>query len=196
MATCRPRLQNRPVPSPDTRQLMRELRQDHRNLAVVLDLLQQCIDTAAGGENADFELIADIMRYMTVYPDAVHHPKEDVVYAKLAAQRPDLADGLGDVPGDHRDIAQLGLALRNDVEAIVAGEAVRREQFIGDADAFVTRLRNHMQWEEDDLFRRIDRMCDEQTVAVDLTGFDGVSDPLFEARISSGFERLLSAIQA
>ena len=182
------------MPQTDTRQLMRELREDHRNLIVVLDLLQDNIDLAEGAGNPDFDLIEDVMHYMTVYPDAVHHPKEDIVYAELASRRPDLADGLGDVPGDHRQIAELGIALRNDVGAIQAGAAVRREQFIADAGAFVTRLRNHIQWEEDDLFKRIDRMCDEESVAIDVSDFAHVKDPVFELKITAGFRRLVACI--
>ena len=62
----------------DTRQLLSELREDHRNMALVLNVLESTIETAATGEDPDFELIDEIMRYMTIYPDAVHHPKEDI----------------------------------------------------------------------------------------------------------------------
>ena len=67
----------------DTRQLLSELREDHRNMALVLNVLESTIETASTGEDPDFELIDEIMRYMTVYPDAVHHPKEDIIYAEL-----------------------------------------------------------------------------------------------------------------
>jgi hemerythrin-like domain-containing protein len=59
---------------------MTELREDHRNMAVVLDLLDEIVAIMGNGDDPDFELLDEIMRYMTVYPDAVHHPKEDVVY--------------------------------------------------------------------------------------------------------------------
>lgn len=173
--------------------LMRELREDHTNMSIVLDLLQDCIDRTIAGENPDFELIDDVMHYMTIYPDAVHHPKEDIVYAELQAKRPDLADGLEDVPEDHRQIAELGSQLRHDVAAVVAGMAMLREKFIADAQAYVTRLRNHMQWEEDDLFKRIDTMLSDE--GQDLAVGDYIRDPVFELEIASGFARLRSAVE-
>jgi len=179
----------------DTRQLLSELREDHRNMALVLKVLERTVETAATGEDPDFELIDEIMRYMTVYPDAVHHPKEDVIYAELRKQRPDLADDLDNVPKDHAQIVQLGSKLRDDVEAIVAGAAVRREQFIIDALMYVGRLRNHMNWEEEDLFSRVDTMIGEDSHAVDVGDFLHIKDPVFELEVEAGFRRLISSLE-
>lgn len=180
----------------DARTLMKELRQDHRNMGTVLDLLEDAIDQASSGEDPDFELVDEIMRYMTVYPDAVHHPKENVVYEQLRHKRPDLAKDLDDVPGDHRDIAMLGSALRDEVEAINAGAAVRREKFIKDTAGYVKRLRDHMSWEERDLFKRIDEMLDKDPQELDVAGFDHIKDPVFELQIEAGFQRLLSSLES
>jgi len=180
----------------DARTLMKELREDHRNMMVILELLDDAVEEASAGRDPDFELMEEIMRYVTVYPDAVHHPKEDVVYRELRNRRPDLADGLDDVPGDHREIAELGSALRDDVEAINAGAAVRREKFIDDTSGYVNRLRNHIGWEERDLFKRIDRMLDEDAPGVDVSEFEHIRDPVFELEIESGFRRLLDSLQA
>ncbi len=178
----------------NTRHLLAELRDDHRNMALVLDLLQAGIKEADVGEDPDFELIDEIMRYMTVYADAVHHPKEDVVYAELLEHQPDSSAMLDDVPSDHRQIAELGLQLRDDVDAIVAGAAVRRDQFVSDATSYVERLRGHMQWEEDVLFRRIDEILEDRPVDVDE--YEHIKDPVFELEIESGFRRLMQAIEA
>ena len=164
-------------------------------MALVLNVLESSIETASTGEDPDFELIDEIMRYMTVYPDAVHHPKEDVVYAELRQQRPDLADGLDDVPEDHAQIAELGNKLRGDVEAIVAGAAVRRQQFIVDALKYVGRLRNHMNWEEADLFSRIDAMIGEDPHVVDVSDFLHIKDPVFELEVEAGFRRLIGSLE-
>lgn len=180
----------------EARTIMKELREDHRNMAMVLDLLDDVAREASTGQDPDFELVDEIMRYMTVYPDAVHHPKEDVVYEQLRTRRPDLADDLDDVPADHRDIAALGLALRDDVEAIIAGAAVRRKKFIQDTSGYVNRLREHMGWEERDLFRRIDTMLDDEPQQLNVSEFDHIRDPVFELEIESGFRRLMSSLRS
>ena len=178
----------------DARILMQELRLDHRNMAVVLNLMDDTITEMEAGEDPDFELLDEIMRYMTVYPDAVHHPKEDIVYEKLRHKRPDLADDLAHVPDDHRRIAELGSLLRADVEAINAGAAVRRDKMIDDARAYVSCLREHMLWEEEDLFRRIDLMLDAEPYKVDVSSIEHIRDPVFELEVEAGFRRLIESL--
>jgi hemerythrin-like domain-containing protein len=180
----------------DARVLMDELRQDHRNMAIVLNLLDDIVTEMEAGGDPDFELFDEIMRYMTVYPDAVHHPKEDVMYEKLRSKRPDLAEDLEHVPDDHRDIAGLGGVLRSEVEAIVAGAAVRRSKMIEDTAAYVRRLREHMQWEEEDLFSRIDLMLNAEPYTVDISSIEHIKDPVFELEVEAGFRRLLDSLAA
>lgn len=179
----------------EARTLMKELREDHRNMSIVLELIDDVVEHAASGKDPDFELLDEIMRYMTVYPDAVHHPKEDIMYAQLRKKRPDLAEGLDNVPDDHNEIAALGAALRDEIEAINAGAAVRRSKLIQDASGYVNRLRSHMAWEERDLFRRIDEMLDEDPQEFDVAKFEHIKDPVFELQVEAGFRRLLSSLK-
>ncbi len=180
----------------EARELLSELREDHRNMSIVLDLLDGVVREASEGKDPNFELIGEIMRYMTVYPDAVHHPKEDIIYAQLKSERPDLADGLEGVPEDHEAIAELGSRLRDDVEAIVAGAAVRREKLVEDMSEYIERLRNHMAWEEDDLFERVDTMLDTAPLEFDVSQFEHIKDPVFELEVEAGFKRLMSSLPA
>lgn len=191
---CRCGLRHAVCMTTETRQILTELREDHRNMALVLDVLADTVTTASAGDDPDFELIDEIMRYMTVYPDAVHHPKEDIVYAELRANRPDLAEDLDDVPQEHRDIAELSNRLRDDVEAIIAGAAVRREHFVEDCDNYVQRLRNHMHWEESDLFKRVDEMIDSDEHSVDIAPYLHIKDPVFELEVEAAFRRLLASL--
>ena len=180
----------------EARELLRELREDHRNMAIVLNLLDSVVQQASAGRDPDFELVGEIMRYMTVYPDAVHHPKEDVIYERLQSERPDLAEGLEDVPGDHNKIAELGSQLRDDVEAIIAGAAVRREKLVEDMSRYIAHLRGHMAWEEDDLFERVETMLDSEPLDFDVSDYEHIKDPVFELEVEAGFKRLMSGLPA
>jgi len=179
----------------DARELMTELREDHRNMSVVLNLLDDLVGQMDAGKDPDFELFDEIMRYMTVYPDAVHHPKEDIVYEQLRKTRPDLSENLDHVPDDHNDIAHLGSLLRDEVEAVNAGAAVRRERMIEDTSAYVNRLRNHIKWEEEDLFIRVDKMLDGQPQNIDVSEFEHIKDPVFELEIEAGFRRMIASLR-
>ena len=175
--------------------LLDDLREDHRNMAVMLDLLEAENGRVEAGEQPDYELIHDIMRYMTVYSDAVHHPKEDLLYSGMKAERPELATGLERVGPEHREIAEQGETLRNDIEAIASGAPVTRERLIEDCHNYVRTLRKHMAWEEEDLFRRAKEIVDsEKGMFVDISNFDTL-DPVFGPQREHSFANLLQNIK-
>ena len=173
-----------------------DLREDHRNIAILLDLLDREIDRIRDGGKPDYELIHDIMRYMTVYSDAVHHPKEDVLYAAVKKDQPDLAEGLERVGPEHAELADLGESLRNDIEAIASGAAVTRKRLLADASDYVERQRHHMAWEETDLFPRADTLANaEMAMFLDIEHLNRL-DPVFGPEREHSFVNLLENIKS
>ena len=175
--------------------LLDDLRADHRNMTVMLDLLGQQIEHIRDGERPDYELVHDIMRYMTVYSDAVHHPKEDLLYGVMKSEKPEMTKGLERVEPEHQELAKLGEALRNDVEAVASGATVTRERLVEDTSNYVTMLRKHMAWEEEDLFRRARELVNsEKEMFVDISNFDTL-DPVFGSEREHSFANLLQNIK-
>ena len=173
-----------------------DLREDHRNMAIMLDLLERETGRIRDGEKPDYELIHDIMRYMTVYSDAVHHPKEDILYSTMSEERPELATGLERVGPEHVELAELGEKLRNDIEAIACGAAITRNHVVTDTMSYVERLRQHMDWEEGDLFKRADALVEaEEEMFVDISRLNEL-DPVFGPEREHSFANLLEHIKA
>jgi hemerythrin-like domain-containing protein len=176
--------------------ILNDLREDHRNIAIMLDLLERETGRIRDGEKPDYELIHDIMRYLTVYADAVHHPKEDILYSAIKTERPDLADGLEQVEPEHQELARLGEALRNDIEAVASGAAVKRDRIVADTSNYVALLRHHMDWEEGDLFKRAASLVDaEAAMFVDISRLNAL-DPVFGPEREHTFTNLLENIKA
>ena len=175
--------------------ILNDLREDHRNIGIMLDLLERETARICEGEEPDFELIHDIMRYLTVYSDAVHHPKEDILYSAIKSERPDLADGLEQVEPEHQELARLGEALRNDIEAIDSGAAVTRDRIVADTSNYVALLRHHIDWEEGDLFNRAASLVDaELAMFVDISRLNDL-DPVFGPEREHSFANLLENIK-
>ena len=95
---------------------------------------------------------------------------------------------------EHLDAA-LGEALRNDIEAVASGAAVTRERVIVDTTEYVRTLREHMAWEEEDLFRRArDLVNSEKSTFVDISDVDQL-DPVFGPEREHSFANLLQNIK-
>ncbi len=179
----------------NARTIIAELREDHKNMALMINLLERESNRIYDGHDPDFEMLQDIMHYMTVYPDAVHHPKEDRLYAELKAFRPDLSTGFERITMDHRHIAELSVKLRDDIASINSGTPMRRNAVVADALRYVNTLRGHMQWEELDLFRRVDEMIRMGHDVLDTANFAHVGDPVFGPEVQQNFGRLVECIK-
>jgi len=174
--------------------ILAELRQDHRNMAGLLNLLERQAEAIFGEDEFDLGLMVDIMQYMTAYPDAVHHPKEDKLYAELRAARPDLAQGMARISDEHRTIGGQSILLRDKLVEAASGNMVLRKEIVADALRYVESLRAHMRWEESDLFMRLDKMIADGHDAVETSTVVEYRDPLFGAKVEARFKALYKAI--
>ena len=130
----------------DVEQLMTGLRTDHRNMALLLDLLDMETERLAASEEPAYDFVQELMRYMTEYPDVVHHPKENLIYRHLKSLHPDIDDNLKRVETDHRHIEESGLKLKIDIEAMSDGAYLNRDEIIANLRHYIEKLREHMCW--------------------------------------------------
>ena len=179
----------------DVEQLMNGLRGDHRNMALLLDLLDAEIDRLSVSEEPDYDLVRDIMLYMTEYPDVVHHPKEDIVFRHLKSLRPEIRTDLERVETDHQYLEESGLKLKNDMEAISNGAKLDRGELIEKFHHYVEQFREHMYWEETDLFSVADELQLYGDWSEVVLKNNEISDPLFGSRVERKYRRLLAKIQ-
>ena len=70
---------------------------DHKDMALLYDLIGRELRVFKNGELPDYELVKKILDYCLAYPDQCHHPKEDLVFRKLRARDPAAADFIGDI---------------------------------------------------------------------------------------------------
>ena len=174
--------------------VMDDLHEDHVHVAEMLDLLEQQIGIVAAGENGDFELLHDIMVYMTHFPDNVHHPKEDRLYAELRAVHPDRATGMRRIAEEHRELEEQSVSLLRRLEEAAAGDADSLREVVAAASRYADLLRKHMRWEEADLFRRLDKLAAEGHDLVDKAVVINQRDPLFGSKVEESFKVLYRCI--
>ena len=176
-------------------EVLEELRVDHRNLSVLINMLDAEADRLKALEDPDYELLRDIMVYMTSYPDVVHHRKEDWVYARMVAVRPAMERDLRRIGREHAELAKLGTKLLNDVEAIESGTVMRRFDVVEDTRQYVNRQRDHMRWEDEKLFPLIDSLKEELDLGEAAPRVGTMPDPVFGAKVESDFRNLFDAIE-
>ena len=125
---------------------------EHLNFSRLLGLLEAQMALFHRGEQPDYGLVQDVFFYLTNYPDRFHHPKEDFVFARVAERVPAARVRVEELAGQHRRIAESGARFLARLEATLNGAIMPREAVERPALEYVALYREHMAFEEQELF--------------------------------------------
>jgi hypothetical protein len=98
---------------------------EHVNFARLLNVLDGQLVLFHGGKVPDYELMLNIMFYMTHYSDVLHHPKEDLVFAKIREREMGVAATVDKLAAQHARLHDAGRELVRQLEDIVNGRSRR-----------------------------------------------------------------------
>jgi hemerythrin-like domain-containing protein len=174
--------------------ILKRLDTDHRNVSQLLDFLEAQL-AGARGKPADFELMRDVMQYMTHYPDRVHHPLEDLVIERLIEQDPSAQDICESTLREHEDLARKSEAFLEMLIQATGGEMLPGEEIEATGRDYIGFLRAHMEKEDKRLFP----LAKETLTAQDWYEISKrrkqLADPVFGAVVQSQFRQLHARIQ-
>lgn len=128
------------------------LREEHRNIEKVLLVLEQELDVFDRREQPDYEVLQAIIGYFQDYPERCHHPKEDMVFAKLKVRDAVAAESVGDLVAEHQEETKRLQRLAQAIESVLAGREMLRTSFDAIARNFIEHERSHIDMEERALF--------------------------------------------
>ncbi len=171
-------------------EVLNRLHKEHADLSRLLDLLDRQLGLFAAGEAADYDTIGAMLQYCMEYPDAVHHPKEDLVYGLLRGRDPVLAAEVGDLEEEHRSLAEMTLSLSALIELARAEEPVNREQVHNLTRDFIQRYRHHIAREELHVFPAARQVLSQDDWAEIDAKLGDRDDPLFGEVVADYFQAL------
>jgi hemerythrin-like domain-containing protein len=153
---------------------------EHVNFATLLDLLEAQLDHFHLGEAPDYEMMLDIMFYMTHYPDAFHHPREDLAFARISERERSTCPVIDELRVQHARLKVDGEALVRALDDIVNGGIRSREDVEVPGRAYVADFRSHMQKEDTAILPLAARLLrDRDWTAIDAA-VRHIDDPLFD----------------
>ena len=128
--------------------ILSDLHDDHKNIARVLALLEHELALLADAHSPDYELLEDIMRYVTGYPDTHHHPTEDIVFRHLEALAPETSGEVEALRAEHHRLVDKGTAFLKAIESVEHEAVMPRTKLLALGRAYADLLRQHMDTEE------------------------------------------------
>lgn len=145
------------------------LHNEHIYMFNLLDSLNEQVGYIVSGEDADFNLLLDIVDYMQNFPDRYHHPKEDIIYQRMALRDSDVAREVLALLDEHRILGKLIDRLADAIRDVHVMPTVLKKQRAGELCAdYEARLRDHINTEEGRILpRALEVLCEEDWFLID-----------------------------
>jgi hemerythrin-like domain-containing protein len=166
------------------------LSREHANITALVKALEENIDRFELGEKIDFDILTAIAEYFLSFPDLYHHPKEDLVFAKLKERDPAAVEKIGNLREEHEEIARRTREFANGVAAILGEAQVPRDSFSRWARNFIEQQRNHVVMEERHFFPAAQAALTAEDWAEIEEKMQTPDDPLFGDDVAEPFEIL------
>ena len=171
--------------------LMKALRAEHRHIATVMQLFSDQLQAIEAGDTVDVHVVYEVMDYMATWPDRYHHPREDLIYNRVAELDRKAADDVDTLQRDHDVTARRGQELLRDIERWREGE-VKGSAIVKAGREYVGHMYEHMNVEEKVVFPHIESVLtleDWRELAED-DELRAISLPVFGPRVQREFRNL------
>lgn len=172
------------------------LRQEHVNMAKLLNVLDRQIGVFESGSSPDYEIIFGVVEYLKEWSDRWHHPKEDLVLDKLRLRDPAAADAVGELEKHHEALAALTDQFLDVIREVLNEEELPRDRVSQLAEEFLLSQRRHMAGEEEVFLPAAERALTSQDWADIAMRMSNPEDPLFGRTVEKRFEGLRRDILA
>jgi hemerythrin-like domain-containing protein len=177
--------------------LLKALYAEHRHIASVMQLFSEQLAAIEAGEPVDTHVLYEIMDYMVTWPDRFHHPREDLIYGRVAELDSGAADNVDSLQRDHDFMAKSGQEVLHNIQLWRDGE-ISGEVLVNSGRAYVDHMYEHMNSEETLVFPQIDSVLgpeDWRELAQD-DQLRPVADPVFGHRVQREFRNMARRLRS
>jgi hemerythrin-like domain-containing protein len=173
-----------------------QLGRDHRNLRLILDIIEEEMNAYKDARVPDFDLLRMIAEYTLDYPDLVHHPMEDLVFERLVVRDPDAKSVVGHLVREHQQLSELTRRFAAAISDAANDVELPREWLDSLAREYLLANRMHMETEEKHFFPRALAMLTSEDWAEIALSVASTDDPVFGKTVArtyvSLYERILT----
>jgi hemerythrin-like domain-containing protein len=167
---------------------------EHVNFARLLDLLESQVAAFHRGEHPNYDLMGDVISYLRCYADCVHHPREDVAFARLTKRAPGMELVINRLLQEHRVIATAGEELSKILDVATGDVLFPRASLEAAAATYLVYYRNHLATEEREILPRAAKLLAQEDWAAVAATAPAISDPLFGDNVAARFRELRKQI--
>ncbi|APE32586.1 hypothetical protein BOX17_12840 [Halomonas aestuarii] len=169
--------------------MLKQLRQDHANMARMLHVLQLKQKTLAEGARPNFQLVREVVDYILDYQEGFTQPLEKVCTERLKELDPSSVEVTERLAKDYRSLKARLKRLSNDLDMILMDSVVPMDKFSDDLNSYLESHRAYLTDERELLFPLIrENFSDEDFKALQDALPEGAQDQI--ARLQEAYPEL------
>jgi len=173
--------------------IIEQIRDEHQNMAKLLDALERQIAVFSDGGKPDYEVLLGIMDYFLDYPERCHHPKEDILARKIL-EGSDTAGPLQKLEAQHEELGILSRRFAQLVRRVLDEAELSRSDLTRAATEFIATQRHHMEMEEEHFLPLAEAVLSQDDLAALDSELFAESDPLMDPDTEARYATLRNAI--
>lgn len=154
-------------------------RGEHANFERLLDLFEEQLNAFHEGETPNYDLMCDIVFYLSHYADRFHHPREDVAFDRMVLRDPRLRQQVRRLQQEHRVIAAAGNELLERLREVEQDAMLPRKVVESAAATYLVYYRHHLGVEEREMLAHAEELLTEDDWLAVLEGVPVTPDPLY-----------------
>jgi hemerythrin-like domain-containing protein len=172
------------------------IRDEHRSLAAVLHGLRYLVDEVREGRRKpDFQVLRAMVHYIDMFPEKLHHPKEDrYLFARLRQRTTEGNIVLDQLEAEHIHGAKLIRDLEQALLRWEMGDQGNFAAFAAEVERYADFHWRHMRQEEEVVLPLAERALTEEDWREIDAAFAGNADPLMGKDVEKDFGRLFKRI--
>jgi len=176
--------------------LLDALWNEHRSIAVVLHAMEYLVrEQRNHGTKINPAVFRAMLYYLDVFPERMHHPKEeDYLFAAVRRKTSEADAVLDELRKEHDSGAHTIRDLEQDLLRYEEGGDKEFESFAAAVEAFVAGYRQHMRKEEDGVMPIARRVLNAQDWADINRAWAENRDPLTGVESEKEYEQVLDRI--
>ena len=183
--------ETQPVP-----EFLRTLQDEHRYFQSLIDIAIEQIKLLEENGDVDLDILQDLLRYLTEYPEDYHHPREDLMFDRMRDVDPESGKHIDKLLEGHVSIHDASNKLYFTVMRANNGENIRRGKLTRDLKRFIDGYEKHMHDEDGVVFVRALKVLSDDDWAELEDGLEHVDDPLFGTRVRRRYRHLANVLEA
>jgi hemerythrin-like domain-containing protein len=169
---------------------------EHEHFLSLLATLEQETEKLKPARIPDYHLLLEIVDYLTNYPDQFHHPREDLLFAKMLAVDKSFKVDLERLEREHKTLRTYNDKLFGELKRIAAGRRVDRPDLMRNLTRYINGYRQHIEFESNKIFPK----AKGELSPADLEKLQAktryIDDPLFGPVVETQYRRLGRSVQA